>query len=295
MRIGGSVRGTLFAATVIYPLAVMTASVASAESMAFRMSSWPRSSRPFLFGRFRHFTATETQEALEPAGGLNVGTTYGINNPLSSSTGIFLGASGLHADAETEVDNQSLRLGIGNSFFLSGTTITPRISFSYESLDNSSNAWVTSPSFTMMQYNQGTDVNLDSDRYGLGLGVEFTRKVTPKLTLGASLGVDAVYYNNDLDFRQYNNCGICGMASPEYSYNVMIDESEKGWTTQASLGVKAMYEIQDNFQIGIGLEKEYYGDVPKLDSRDNPNEPYPDLTDDDINAWSATARVRFQF
>jgi hypothetical protein len=295
MRLGGSLRGTLFTATVVYPIAVMTASVASAESMAFRMSSWPRSSRPFLFGRYRHFTANETHQGMEPVGGFNVGSTYGINNPVSSSSGIFLGASGLDGSGETKLDNYKLTLGIGNSFHLNGTTLTPRIAFNYEILDNNSEAWITSPSFTMMDYNQGTYVDLDGDRYGLGVGLDVSRKVTDKLTLGASLGLDAVRYSNDLDFKQYNVCGACGMASPEYRYNVMIDESERGWTYQANLGVNAMYEIQKNFQIGIGFEKEYYGDVAKLDSRDNPSQPHPDLTEEDIDTWSATMKLKFSF
>jgi hypothetical protein len=104
-----------------------------------------------------------------------------------------------------------------------------------------------------------------------------------------------VRYSNDLDFKQYNVCGACGMASPEYRYNVMIDESERGWTYQANLGVNAMYEIQKNFQIGIGFEKEYYGDVAKLDSRDNPSQPHPDLTEEDIDTWSATMKLKFSF
>jgi hypothetical protein len=295
IKLGGRMRGTAAAISIIYPLAVMTASTASAESMAFRMSSWPRSSQPFLFGGFHHFTATEEHEGLEPVGGDNVGSTYGINNPMSSSTGIFLGASGLYGSGESSLDNYKLTLGIGNAFNLNSTTLTPRIAFNYESLDNNSEAWITSPSFTMMDYNQGTYVDLEGDRYSLGVGLDVGRKVTSKLTLGASIGLDAVYYNNDLSFRQYNVCGACGMASPEYRYNVMLDDSAKGWTYQASLGVSAMYEIQKNFEIGIGIKQEYYGDVAKLDSRDNPNEAAPHLTEDDTDSTTAVMKLKLSF
>jgi hypothetical protein len=293
LRMGGKLRGSMFAASIIYPLGIMGASQRSAESMA--ASSWPGTSLPFFFARYRYYNAEKQQEAVEPVGGDNVGSTYAINNPASNSTGVFVGANGLHAESDSEIDTHKFELGFGSSFKLSKTILTPKFSVFYESLDHTAGAWVTSPSFTMDQYSQTTDLGLEGDRYGFGVDLGVSGKLTPKLTLGGNIGLGAVYYENDLRFRQYNVCGACGMASPEYRYNVMIDDSDSGFTYQGRIGVSAMYELQKNFELGIGFDQEFYGDVAKLDSRDNPNQPVSHLTDEDVSAWNVKVGMRVSF
>ena len=179
-----------------------------------------------------------------------------------------------------------MSLGVGVSLQKDPKTVLrPSFRIKYTNIDQKSSALLTSPLFTSADYSQQSGVSLDEDRYGIGFGLDFSRQVSDRLSLGGSLGIDLMHYKHGMQFNQYNICGACGGGSPEASYDVMLNQNNNGWTTQANLELNAKLKLQKSWSLGLGVGWDYYGSVARLDSRDNPDEPDARLDSDGTDAW----------
>jgi hypothetical protein len=231
--------------------------------------------------------------AMEPFGGNNVASTYFRPDPVSLSTGVFLGASGEDVMIHTDFRDYKLRTGfdalrgsLDSGYIKSSLRATLR----YMSQDHSVD--VTSPSFTPSQFSSRANYDTDEYRFTVGYGLLRNYLVTDKLSMTVGGGFDLGYRRAKLKAMQDNRCSLCGGSQTSLQFTEKRTDS--GVAFDLDLNVGAYYKVAANTQLGVTLQAAYSPDIAKIETKDNPNESL-NLKSDDYHSWGAQFGFRHAF
>ena len=221
-------------------------------------------------------SGSETSNGTIVPGTTDVGIVYPRELQLEgggTSTGVFLGMTGLDAITDVDYDERFARLELALNAvrWSSGVVMKPYVSFAYQSIDQDYSSQVASPLFSGIF--QNADQSLEYSYASLGLGARVRAPIgeSGNWFWGFDADVDVGRYDARLDSVHVGGCDLClDPAEQNYTMQINQDDSDFAYNVGAQLvfglslapGKSASNRSRADLELYAGID--YRSDFPGI-------------------------------
>jgi len=247
-----------------------------------------------LVASYSYLDASGTDKAEVPVGTFDTAITYHRPAP-NSSTGLFLGGTGLSASQKVDVDAHRVTVGLAGHLPLSSDQrffFVPFVGLKYEHFKQTYEG--TLQSLTFNDIRSTTVQKITQTLLGPSLGgyLFWVPGDSTRLTIGGKL--DLFHSWDDLESRQHNICGGCG--PDEDDYEVEIDDDDSYWTYRLDLRAELEHKLAyEHLSLGLYAGVRVLGDRAGVRNPENPAQPAPHLTSASASDLYGGVNIRFRF